>query len=240
MKITRLTATLCLAAGLAFATSLRAQEEEAKPKPPAPSLEAALKMVIPDVDLKAGGRVAEAIDVLREATRANIVMDTNVQQCGFGELRLRTVTLKTALDALMIAADGDISIDYSGAKSGDLITVCVHNKNDASAEMVSRAFRLPDWPEAAFDKNLKDAVSAMKKAVEMSNETQDGKAPLPMPKLEGHRATHLLLVTGARAKTEIIGRVLAALKGEKYDDNDAEDKKGDGNSDQPENKPDGQ
>lgn len=228
--------SLCFAACLALLSpALHAQT----PSPQAPVLEPAtgvslenrLKQTIRELNFEHGGAVYTAIDTLREATGANIIMDTGVRGEIFGELKLRNVTLKTALDALVVAADGTIVMDYSGNVSPDLIAVRQWHTGDPNLKTVSRAFQLPAWPDADFDKNLKGLLSAMKRAVELRNEAQQGAPPLPMPKFEGHRATHLLLVAGPRASVEIIGRTLAASEGEKYDEHSGEEKKGDDDSD---------
>ena len=231
MKTKSLTAWLCLTACSVFLPfTLVAQEPtpkgSAQDSAPGTSLENMLKRTVRKLDFKDGGNVLDAVDALRDETDANIVMDTDAKTCGFGELKLRNATLKTALDALVIAADGDVIVDYSGTRSPDLIAIHRWNKENEDLKTVSRTFRLPVWPDADYDKNLKGILSAMKRSIELRNEVQHGEPPLPMPKIEGHRATHLLLVAGPRASVEIIGRTLAASKGEKYED-DSEDKKED-------------
>ena len=211
MKVSRLSLCLCVAVGAISFVPLAAATE-----PTARSPESQLK-VIPQIDFK-GGKVRDLIELLREQTGGNIVAGPGVDDFPLPELKLRNVTLTAAVNAISVATGGVVRVDANraGPNLGDIITLqtdSVPKPAGAESDVIFRAFLLPVAPSDSVDLQEKRLASLIHRSIEFYNQARPGKPALPVPTLEGHRETHMLLVAGPRESVAIIAQVLAASTG---------------------------
>ncbi len=209
MKLSQWLVCLCVAVGVISFVSLTDATEPTDRSP-----EGQLKL-IPQIDFK-GGKVRDLIEILREQTGANIVTGPGVDDVPLPDLKLRNVTVIAAVNAISMATGGIVQVGNVGRASSSetpIFTLRIdpsHKPADAEPDVVFRAFRVPATSLAAFDEGTKNLASAIDRSLELYNQGRPGHAPLPRPRVEVHRETCLVLVTGTRESVKIVAQVFAA------------------------------
>ncbi len=213
MKLSRLSPWLCVAVcAISFVPLAVASE------PTTRSPESQIE-VIPQIDFK-GGKVRDLIDFLREKTGGNIVVGPGVDDVPLPELKLRNVTLEAAVSAISVATGGKVLVNlkHAAPNLGDILTLEADQGRkpvDAESDVVFRAFSLPvSQLENLGPELTTKLVAAIDASIRLYNKARPGKAALPMPTLEGHSETHMLLVAGPRESVKIVAQVIAALTGQ--------------------------
>jgi hypothetical protein len=203
---------------------------------------AALEKVIPEINVSAGETLGTFVQFLSEQTDANIVIEESLKSMELPALKLRHVTITSALEAVRVNCRQTFAARFNEDRGPGALLVTISSNNlrgqNIKPAKICRVFRLVFGPTeggpmvngsirtTTLEKPLDDATrKALEEKVEnISTAAQKAchtlarangqvKAESDYPIIEVHPPTHLLLVTGEEADVDLVGQIISALGG---------------------------
>lgn len=193
----------------------------------------AMEKVIPEINVPAGGTLAKFAEFLSEETGANIVLEESLKGLELPALKLRNVSITSALEAVRINSKQGISVQYSEDRGAGalLVTVSPSRRGEVrKPAKICRVFRLllngPGLTTIA-DKPVDDEKTrkALVEKVEHISEaarqacralaTANGrtKTDADYPAIEVHPPTHLLMVIGEETDVDLVAQIISGVGG---------------------------